>query len=304
MTREESGLTRFANSYIHRASRRDHLGRAAAARGRPDRQPHPRTRTDRDGLRALVAGAAAAAALLPPDPRWPGSPSRCRRPPPAQPARSTRPPPPPRRPTGPNVSARSWPRSAGARRRPGRVLPHRHSPPRSPNPPVSPRPAGTRRDLRRLARAAVAPTGWPPHVGRLADLDGAALGRRAAATPGPPWIRSIFRPYVRGVLEPEAVTDLRATRHARLQRKAYLERRSFAEPGTAQFDPSLTLVDAAVGRTRSACRTTPKAPAPPADLVRAGVTTRCVHDRAPPARRGPSRPGTPAGQRRGRPDAA
>jgi predicted Zn-dependent protease len=80
---------------------------------------------------------------------------------------------------------------------------------------------------------------------RFADLDGAALGARAAAK-----ARAGAQPvelppgHYEVVLEPDAVADiLQNLALFGFNGKAFAERRSFAEPGAAQFDPSVTIVD-------------------------------------------------------------
>ncbi|MEV0457868.1 TldD/PmbA family protein [Catellatospora methionotrophica] len=111
---------------------------------------------------------------------------------------------------------------------------------------------------------------------RLSDLDGAALGTRAAGK-----ARSQADPVelppgrYEVVLEPEAVSDL-LTNFALFgfNAKAAQERRSFAELGTAQFDEAISLYDdprepfdgEGTPRTRLA-------------LVEKGVTTALAHDR-------------------------
>lgn len=111
---------------------------------------------------------------------------------------------------------------------------------------------------------------------RLSELDGAALGARAAAK-----ARSQADPVelppgrYEVVLEPEAVSDLLTNFSLYgFNAKAYQERRSFAEPGTAQFDEAISLRD------------DPRQPfdfeGTPRDrltLVEKGVTAALAHDR-------------------------
>lgn len=80
---------------------------------------------------------------------------------------------------------------------------------------------------------------------RLADLDGAVLGARAAAK-----VRAGAAPVelppgrYEVVLEPTAVADLLQNfAFYGFNGKAFNERRSFAEPGAEQFDATVTLVD-------------------------------------------------------------
>jgi predicted Zn-dependent protease len=128
--------------------------------------------------------------------------------------------------------------------------------------------------------------------GRLADLDGALLGARAAAK-----ARAAERPIelppgrYEVVLEPEAVADLLGNLATfGFNGKAWSQQQSFAVPGTGQFDPSITLVDEPLGS-----RDEP-APGLPFDtegtprqslvLVRDGVTKAVTHDRASAATTG------------------
>lgn len=116
----------------------------------------------------------------------------------------------------------------------------------------------------------------------LSDLDGALLGGRAAAK-ARAGVDPVELPPGRYevVLEPTAVADLLANLALwGFNGKALAEQRTFAEPGAAQFDPSITLVDDPFG-DRSPGRSfdgegTPKRRLV---LVDAGVTKTVVHDR-------------------------
>jgi predicted Zn-dependent protease len=125
------------------------------------------------------------------------------------------------------------------------------------------------------------------NTGRLADLDGTVLGARAAvkARAGAAPVELAPGRY-EVVLEPTAVVDL-------LQNfalfgfngKAYNERRSFAQPGVAQFDPAITLVDDALGTLGLPfdAEGTPKRRIP---LIERGVTRTVAHDRRTAAEAG------------------
>jgi predicted Zn-dependent protease len=79
----------------------------------------------------------------------------------------------------------------------------------------------------------------------LAELDGAALGARAAAKASA-WAEPIELPpgHYEVVLEPTAVADiLESVAAAGFNGKMVNERRSFARLGEDQFDPAITLVD-------------------------------------------------------------
>ena len=116
----------------------------------------------------------------------------------------------------------------------------------------------------------------------LSDLDGAGLGGRAAAK-ARAGVDPVELPPGRYevVLEPTAVADLLANLALwGFNGKALAEQRTFAEPGVAQFDPSITLVDDPFA-DRSPGRSfdgegTPKRRLV---LVDAGVTETVVHDR-------------------------
>jgi predicted Zn-dependent protease len=120
---------------------------------------------------------------------------------------------------------------------------------------------------------------------RLGDLDGAALGTRAAAK-----ARAGERPVelppdrYEVVLEPEAVADLLSNfAMYGFNGRSFAHRQSFAEPGAEQFDPSVTIVDDPLGSRGE------PAPGLPFDvegtpreslvLVREGVTKAVTHDR-------------------------
>ncbi|MFC7275616.1 TldD/PmbA family protein [Paractinoplanes rhizophilus] len=121
--------------------------------------------------------------------------------------------------------------------------------------------------------------------GRLADIDGAVLGARAAAK-----ARAGERPIelppgrYEVVLEPEAVADVLSNfAMFGFNGKAFAQRQSFAELGAEQFDPSVTIVDDPLGSRGE------PAPGLPFDtegtpratlvLVRDGVTKAVAHDR-------------------------
>ncbi len=116
--------------------------------------------------------------------------------------------------------------------------------------------------------------------GRLADLDGAALGARAAAKARaaggavelPPGRYEV-------VLEPAAVADLlQNLSYYAFNGKSYAERQSFCEPGVQQFDPAVTIVEQAPGELGLPfdAEGTPRTAL---TLVDAGVTRSLTHDR-------------------------
>ena len=128
--------------------------------------------------------------------------------------------------------------------------------------------------------------------GKLADIDGAVLGTRAAAK-----ARAGRQPIelppgrYEVVLEPEAVADvLDNLASFGFNGELFNQRQSFAEIGVEQFDPSVTIVDDPLGS-----RSEP-APGLPFDiegtpretlvLVRDGVTKAVAHDRRSAAEAG------------------
>ncbi|MGW5668826.1 metallopeptidase TldD-related protein, partial [Micromonospora sp. NPDC003776] len=115
---------------------------------------------------------------------------------------------------------------------------------------------------------------------RLAAIDGAALGARAAAK-----ARAAADPVelppgrYEVVLEPAAVTDLlQNLAWYGFNGKRYAERQSFAEPGAAQFDPAVTLVDDPLHASGLPydLEGTPRRALP---LVEGGTTRGVAHDR-------------------------
>jgi predicted Zn-dependent protease len=128
--------------------------------------------------------------------------------------------------------------------------------------------------------------------GRLADLDGAVLGARAAAKARagehpielPPGRYEV-------VLEPEAVADLLANLAAfGFNGKAWAQNQSFAKLEAEQFDPSVTIVDEPLGSRDDPATGLPfDVEGTPRDwlvLVREGVTKAVTHDRRSAAEAG------------------
>ncbi|GIF36563.1 TldD/PmbA family protein [Actinoplanes xinjiangensis] len=120
---------------------------------------------------------------------------------------------------------------------------------------------------------------------RLADLDGAVLGARAAAK-----ARAARGPvelppgHYEVVLEPDAVRDLLENFAVfGFDGKAHHQQQSFADLGTAQFDPSVTIVDEPLGSREEPAADLPfddeGTPRRPLVLVREGVTAAVTHDR-------------------------
>ncbi|GGR85104.1 peptidase U62 [Micromonospora fulviviridis] len=276
VTRADLALTRFANSFIHQnvaesgttVRLRLHVdGRTAAGGG---------SLVDPDGLTALVERTLAAARLCPPDPAWPGLTPPAPVPSGAAVDEATADASPDERATRVRafVDAVEGLEAAGYCRTAYRSGAFANSAGHS--------------AVGRAAEAAmdgIARTGGADGVARqcadrLADLDGGALGARAAAK-----ARAAADPVelppgrYEVVLEPAAVADLlQNLAWYGFNGKRYAERQSFAEPGAAQFDPAVTLVDDPLHASGLPydLEGTPRRALP---LVEAGTTRAVAHDR-------------------------
>ncbi|MEG3634859.1 TldD/PmbA family protein [Micromonospora palythoicola] len=276
VVRAESALTRFANSAIHQnvaassvnVRLRVHLaGRTAAGSGNA---------VTADGLRALVERVLTAARFTPPDPAWPGLT-------PAAPVASAPEWDPATAHAGPDqraalvrafVDAAGGLVTAGYCRTGHRVTAFANSAGHS----AQGQAAEAAMDG--IARAGGADGTARQHADRVADLDGAGLGRRAAAK-----ARAAAHPVELPpgrypvVLEPAAVADLlQNLAWYGFNGRRYAERQSFAVPGTAQFDRAVTLVDdpLAVSGLPFDLEGTPTRAL---TLVDAGTTRAVAHDR-------------------------
>lgn len=276
--RREQALTRFANSHIHQnvadsvttVRLRLHLdGRTAIG---------STTVIGGDGLPDLVARTVAASRLCPLDPGWPGlAPPE----PTVSPgtvdevtAAAT--------PDDRAVRVRAFVDAAGGLPTAGYCRTAYHSAAFANSAGQAVAGATTEAALDGIARTGTS-DGAARHAStRIADLDGAVLGARAATK-----ARAAADPVeltpgrYEVVLESSAVGDL-LTMLALwgFSGKAYTERRSFVQVGAGQFDRSVTLVDDAVS---------PGVVGLPFDhdgtprrrieLVSAGVSTAIAHDR-------------------------
>ncbi|MEU9737621.1 metallopeptidase TldD-related protein [Micromonospora chersina] len=276
VTRADLALTRFANSFIHQnvaesgttVRLRLHAdGRTAAGSG---------SLVDPDGLTALVERTLAAVRLCPPDPAWPGLTPPAPVPSGAAVDEATAAASPDERAARVRafVDAVEGLEAAGYCRTAYRSGAFANSAGHS--------------AVGRAAEAAmdgIARTGGADGVARqcadrLADLDGGALGARAAAK-----ARAAADPVelppgrYEVVLEPAAVADLlQNLAWYGFNGKRYAERQSFAEPGAAQFDPAVTLVDDPLHASGLPydLEGTPRRALP---LVEAGTTRAVAHDR-------------------------
>jgi predicted Zn-dependent protease len=126
--------------------------------------------------------------------------------------------------------------------------------------------------------------------GRIADLDGAVLGARAAAK-----ARAAADPVelppgrYEVVLEPTAVADvLLMLSMYGFNAKLLQDRQSFLELGAAQFDPAVTLVEDATAADSTVLPFDVEGtPRRRVVLVDAGVSRAVVHDRRTAAKAGP-----------------
>lgn len=276
VTRSDLALTRFANSFIHQnvaesgttVRLRLHVdGRTAAGSG---------SLVDTDSLTALVERTRTAARLVPPDPAWPGL---------AAPA------PVPADGVFDEATAYASPDERAARVRAFvdavgglEAAGYCRTAYRSG---AFANSAG-HSAVGRTAEAAmdgIARTGGSDGVARLCadrlgDVDGAALGTRAAAK-----ARAAADPVelppgrYEVVLEPAAVADLlQNLAWYGFNGKRYVERQSFAEPGVDQFDRAVTLVDDPLHASGLPydLEGTPRRALP---LVEAGTTRGVAHDR-------------------------
>ncbi|MGH9270881.1 MAG: metallopeptidase TldD-related protein, partial [Ilumatobacteraceae bacterium] len=131
--------------------------------------------------------------------------------------------------------------------------------------------------------------------GRLADIDGAVLGARAAAKArAAVGADELAASRLEVVLEPTAVADLlQGLSWFGFNAKAVEERRSFIRLGEAQFDGAVTIVDDATATgdgydaEGTPCRRTV--------LVEAGVSSSLTHDRRTAAAAGTTSTGHSVG---------
>ena len=267
-------LTRFANSAIHQnvaeattvVRLRLHLdGRTASA---------STTITDPAGLRSLVERTIAAARLAPPDPLWAGL-----APPATVPggvfdeatAHAT--------PQERAARVRDFVRAAGGLETAGycRTVHASGAFLNSSGHAVEGRAVEAAMDG--IARSGGADGVARVAGDRLADIDGAALGERAAAK-----ARAGRRPIelppgrYEVVLEPEAAADVLNNLAAfGFNGKAYAQRQSFAELGTQQFDAAVTITDEPRSALPFDFEGTPRATL---TLVDEGTTVGVAHDRS------------------------
>ncbi|GAA2515076.1 TldD/PmbA family protein [Pilimelia columellifera] len=276
--RAQSALTRFANSYIHQNVADDATSVRLRVHVDGRTATGVTTVADVDGLRAVVERTLAAARLCPPDPSWPGLTGPTPLPGAADLDEATFMAEADLRAglVGDFIDAAGGLETAGYCRSGGWVGAFANSAGQS----VTGRAAEAAMDgiARRAGADGVARWASP----RIADLDGAALGARAAAKAlagGDPVELPPGRYEV--VLEPLAVSDLlQNLAFFGFNGKALAEGRSFVRLGEAQFDPAITLVDDVFGEQANGrpfdAEGTPKRRL---ELIAAGVTAAVAHDR-------------------------
>ena len=274
----ESALTRFANSFIHQNVAESTIGVRLRLHADGRTAAGASTVVDTEGLRALVDRTLAAAALCPPDPQWPGLAPKTDVPDgvPVDEATANA------EPADRAERVRAFVAAAGGLETAGYCSTSAWTT-------AFANSAGQLAVARNAQAAmdAIARDGTADGVSRLAsqrlsDLDGSRLGARAAAK-----ARASVRPHelepgrYEVVLEPTAVYDLMQTMafHG-FNGKAMIEQRSFVEPGAAQFDPTVFMIDDPIG---------PDGMGLPFDVegtpkrlmafIEAGVSTGGAHDR-------------------------
>ena len=275
-------LTRFANSAIHQnvadatttVRLRLHLdGRTAGG---------STTVTDAAGLQSLVERTIAASRLSPPDQAWPGltPPTPLRSAPAFDEATAA---------AGPHERAervRDFVRAAGGLETAGfcRTTYSSGGFANTAGQAVEGRAAEAAMDG--IARLDGADGVARRAAGRLAELDGTALGTRAAAK-----ARAGGRPIelppgrYEVVLEPTAVADILDNLASfGFNGKAFAQHQSFAELGAQQFDQAVTITDEPLGATLPFdLEGTPRGTLP---LVGDGTTVAVSHDRTSAAEAG------------------
>ncbi|MET0324716.1 MAG: metallopeptidase TldD-related protein [Ilumatobacteraceae bacterium] len=280
--RNRLALTRFANSVIHQNVAEDTLGVSITIHRDGRTISASSTVADESGFQALVERTVAAARLAPRDPAWPGLA-------PPDDAATAEPPDPATANASPEdraarvkafVDAASGLETAGYCRTNHWTGALVNSAGQSVTGESAD--AGLAGIARRSGNDGVARAA----SGRLADIDGAVLGARAAAKADAA-IDPVEIPPARYevVLEPTAVADiLEAFSMYGFNAKAVAERRSFVRVGEAQFDATVHLVDdaPATGSSFDAEGT----PRRRLVLVDGGTTTALTHDRRTAAEAG------------------
>jgi predicted Zn-dependent protease len=272
-------LTRFANSFIHQnvAEETSHVSLRVALDGRvaATRLDGP---ADRARLASLVEGAFEAAAVRPVDPDWPGVAER-------EPVQNVDHWDEATADAGPDdrarrvaafVTAGGGLETAGACATTAQAVTVANS--------RGQHASGrfTVAELDGIARTGTSDGSARHRSVRLDDVDGAALGRRAAGKARRAADAADLKPgRYEVVLEPQCVANVLAFLFAYgFNARAVEEKRSFARVGEAQFDPAISLRDDVADENQVGvafdAEGTPKRPL---DIVRDGVTTGLLHNR-------------------------
>jgi len=276
---EHVALTRFANSYIHQnvASDTDTVTLRIHVDGRT--ALNSSTVTDDQGLAALVERTVAAVRLSPADPGWAGLSGPAGLPVPAdEPDLATGG-------AGPEVRAEQVKAyvdavgeftAAGFYRNRMIVTAYANSEGQSVHGTV------VEATIDGIAKTETSDGASRQASRRMSDLDGAALGARAAAKALASQNPIEIDPgEYEVVLEPTAVSDvLWALADFGFNGKSLIEGTSFVRLGGQQFDPSVTLIDDPLsGPAAGPLFDTEGTPREVLELVRDGVTRAAAHDR-------------------------
>ncbi|MEY9858160.1 putative Zn-dependent protease [Catenulispora sp. GAS73] len=276
---EHVALTRFANSYIHQnvASDTDTVTLRIHADGRT--ALNSTTVTDDAGLAALVERTVAAVRLSPADPGWAGLSGRAGLPVPAdEPDLATGG-------AGPEaraeqvkayVDAVGGLTAAGFYRNRLIVTAYANSEGQSVHGTV------VEATIDGIAKTETSDGASRQASRRMSDLDGAAMGARAAAKALASQNPVEIEPgEYEVVLEPTAASDvLWALADFGFNGKSLIEGTSFVRLGEQQFDASVTLIDDPLsGPAAGALFDTEGTPREVLELVRDGVTRAVAHDR-------------------------
>lgn len=300
VTRTRHGLTRFANAAIHQHVAEDTTTVSCTIALDGQTATGSTTRCDPAGLRATVDAVLAAAAQQPVDPAWPGATP----PTPVTPRGAFDPPTAQGDPTvraegvarfvdaGAGLSAAGYLDTHATWAACASSAGHRAAD------------AATRATIDGIHQTPTSAGSGHATALRVADLDPAAVGTRAADLAGRSASFVELAPArFEVVLAPEAVATLLTFLAVYgFNAKAVLDGASFAEPGTMQFDPAITLLDdpgdpGAIGVGFDA----EGSPRQRTTLVTDGVTTSLVHDRRTALRAGAHTTGgaIPGGERVG-----
>jgi predicted Zn-dependent protease len=276
--RTHEALTRFANSYIHQNVACDTATVTLRIHADGRTAVNTTTATDPAALTALVERTAAAVRVSPRDPGWAGlsGPARLPEAPAPDPATGEADPDTRADQVKAYIEAVGGHTAAGFYRNRMVVTEYVNSEGQSAQGTV------VEAAIDGIAKTPTSDGASRQASRRMADLDGAALGARAAAKALASQDPIEIAPgEYEVVLEPTAVSDvLWILGGYGFNGKACNEGTSFVKLGEQQFDPSVTLTDDPVsGPAAGTLFDTEGTPRPVLTLVRNGVTEAVVHDR-------------------------